>query len=112
MFAKEENPQSKKELVVSGVEALRVADALNATTMRMLQLLWKEPLDVSTIGKKSIFSITFQTKKGSLTSFLNRLRTNTANSISPLFTYASFARLFPEASASPGGAGEWSLCRP
>ena len=52
MFAKEENPQSKKELVVSGVEALRVADALNATTMRMLQLLWKEPLDVSTIGKK------------------------------------------------------------
>jgi predicted transcriptional regulator len=52
MFAKEDNPQSKKELVVSGVEALRVADALNATTMRMLQLLWKEPLDVSTIGKK------------------------------------------------------------
>jgi predicted transcriptional regulator len=52
MFAKEENPQSKKELVVSSVEALRVADALNATTMRMLQLLWKEPLDVSTIGKK------------------------------------------------------------
>ena len=52
MVAKEENPQSKKELVVSGVEALRVADALNATTMRLLQLLWKEPLDVSTIGKK------------------------------------------------------------
>jgi len=52
MFAKEENSQSKKEIVVSGAEALRVADALTATTMRMLQLLWKEPLDVSTIGKK------------------------------------------------------------
>jgi predicted transcriptional regulator len=52
MFAKEENSQSKKEIVVAGAEALRVADALNATTMRMLQLLWKEPLDISTIGKK------------------------------------------------------------
>jgi predicted transcriptional regulator len=38
--------------VVSGDDALRVAEALTATTMRMLQLLWKEPLDVSTIGKK------------------------------------------------------------
>jgi predicted transcriptional regulator len=52
MAAKEEKAQSKKEIVVSGTEALRVADALTATTMRMLQLLWKEPLDVSTIGKK------------------------------------------------------------
>ncbi len=52
MFTKEENSQSIKEIVVSGAEALRVADALTATTMRMLQLLWKEPLDVSTIGKK------------------------------------------------------------
>jgi predicted transcriptional regulator len=52
MFTKEENSQLKKEIVISGTEALRVADALTATTMRMLQLLWKEPLDVSTIGKK------------------------------------------------------------
>jgi predicted transcriptional regulator len=52
MFAKEENSQAKKEIVVSGADALRVADALTATTMRMLQLLWKEPFDVSTIGKK------------------------------------------------------------
>ncbi len=52
MTSKEENSQSKNEIVVSGTEALRVADALTATTMRMLQLLWKEPLDVSTIGKK------------------------------------------------------------
>ncbi len=44
--------QPKKEIVVSGDEALKVADALTATTMRMLKLLWDEPLDVSTIGKK------------------------------------------------------------
>ncbi len=44
--------QIKKEMVVSGEEALKVADALTATTMRLLKLLWKEPLDVSTIGKK------------------------------------------------------------
>jgi predicted transcriptional regulator len=42
----------KKEVVVSGEEAVKVADALTATTMKMLQLLWVEPLDVSTIGKK------------------------------------------------------------
>jgi predicted transcriptional regulator len=52
MPAKEENAQLKKEIVVSGAEALRVADALTATTMKMLQLLWKEPFDVSTISKK------------------------------------------------------------
>jgi len=52
MLVKEENSQSKKEIVVSGSEALRVADALTATTMKMLQLLWKESFDVSTISKK------------------------------------------------------------
>jgi predicted transcriptional regulator len=41
----------KKEIVVSGDQALKVAEALNATTMKVLQLLWQEPLDVSTIGK-------------------------------------------------------------
>ena len=51
MSAKEEN-SSKKKIVVSGEDALRVADALTATTMKILQLLWDEPLDVSTIGKK------------------------------------------------------------
>ena len=52
MVVKEEYSQSKKEIVVSGSEALRVADALTATTMKMLQLLWKESFDVSTISKK------------------------------------------------------------
>ena len=44
--------EPKKEVTVSGEEALKVADALTATTMKMLKLLWDEPLDVSTIGKK------------------------------------------------------------
>lgn len=39
-------------MVVSGEEALKIADALNATTLRMLQMLWQERLDVSTIGKR------------------------------------------------------------
>ena len=52
MLTKEENAQSKKEIVVSGEDALRVAEALTSTTMKMLQLLRQEPLDVSTIGKR------------------------------------------------------------
>jgi predicted transcriptional regulator len=52
MLVKEENSPTKKEIVVSGEEALRVAEALTSTTMKMLQLLWQEPLDVSTIGKR------------------------------------------------------------
>jgi len=44
--------EPKKEVTVSGEEALKVADALTATTMKMLKLLWDEPLDVSTIGRK------------------------------------------------------------
>src|SRR4030043_970229 len=51
MPSKEES-SSKKEIVVSGEAAIRVVEALTATTMKMLQLLWQEPLDVSTIGKK------------------------------------------------------------
>jgi predicted transcriptional regulator len=42
----------KQEMVVSGDAALKIADALNATTLRILQLLWQECLDVSTIGKR------------------------------------------------------------
>jgi len=39
-------------MVVSGEEALKIADALNATTLRILQILWQEVLDISTIGKR------------------------------------------------------------
>jgi predicted transcriptional regulator len=48
----EPSAQPKKDMVVSGELAVKVADALTATTMKMLQLIWNEPLDVSTIGKK------------------------------------------------------------
>jgi predicted transcriptional regulator len=51
MFS-EEKASAKKDMVISGEEAVKVADALTATTMRMLQLLSKEPLDISSIGKK------------------------------------------------------------
>jgi len=40
------------EMVVTGEEALKVAEALNSTTLRMLQLLSKERLDVSRIAER------------------------------------------------------------
>jgi predicted transcriptional regulator len=52
MKTNEENKPLKREIVVSGEQALKVAEALTATTMKMLQLLWQEPIDISTIGKK------------------------------------------------------------
>jgi predicted transcriptional regulator len=42
----------QKEMIVSGEDALKIADALTATTLRILQILWREQLDVSTIGKR------------------------------------------------------------
>lgn len=39
-----------EELVVAGDEALKVAEALTATTLRILRLLSNERLDVSTIA--------------------------------------------------------------
>jgi predicted transcriptional regulator len=39
-----------QEMIVSGSKALEVAEALTATSMRILQLLSEEKLDVSTIG--------------------------------------------------------------
>jgi len=41
-----------EEIVVSGDNALQVADALNSTSLRVLQLLSKERLDISTIAKR------------------------------------------------------------
>lgn len=39
-------------MIVSGEKALEVAEALTATSMRILQLLLKEKLDISTIGTR------------------------------------------------------------
>ncbi|MDQ1279105.1 MAG: hypothetical protein QG670_365 [Thermoproteota archaeon] len=41
-----------EELVVKGEVALKVADALTSTTTRILQLLSKEKLDISTTAKR------------------------------------------------------------
>jgi len=41
-----------EEMLVTGEEALKVAEALNSTTLRMLQLLSEERLDVSTIAER------------------------------------------------------------
>lgn len=41
-----------KEIIVSDEKALKVAEALTATTLHMLQILSRESLDVSTIGKR------------------------------------------------------------
>jgi len=43
---------SLKERVASGEEALKIAEAINSTTMRMLQALGRERLDVTTISKR------------------------------------------------------------
>jgi predicted transcriptional regulator len=44
--------QAMKEITVSGVDALKISEALNATTMSMLQILIAEHLDVTTIAKR------------------------------------------------------------
>jgi predicted transcriptional regulator len=43
---------AEKEITVSGESALKIAEALNATTLRVLQILSKECLDVTTIAKR------------------------------------------------------------
>jgi predicted transcriptional regulator len=68
----------KNEIAVSGEDALRVAEALTATTMRMLQLLWKEPLDVSTIGKKLGLSQAYISEQVKLLEELKLLNVNYA----------------------------------
>jgi predicted transcriptional regulator len=43
---------AQKEMIVSGETALKIAEALNSTTLRMLQVLGCERLDVTTISKR------------------------------------------------------------
>lgn len=45
-----------EEIVVSGDDAVKVAEALNQTTMKMLQMLSQERLDVSTIAARLALS--------------------------------------------------------
>lgn len=41
-----------EEIIVSGEDALKVADALNSASLRVLQLISKEHLDISTIAER------------------------------------------------------------
>ncbi|HVP16221.1 MAG TPA: ArsR family transcriptional regulator [candidate division Zixibacteria bacterium] len=41
-----------EEITVSGEDALKVADALNSTSLRVLQLLSNQRLDISTIAER------------------------------------------------------------
>lgn len=41
-----------QEITVSGEDALKVADALNSSSLRMLQILSRERLDISMIAKR------------------------------------------------------------
>jgi len=41
-----------KEITASGAKALEIAEALNSTTLKILQLLSKERLDITTIAKR------------------------------------------------------------
>ena len=41
-----------EEITVSGEDALQVADALNSASMRVLQLVLKERLDISSIADR------------------------------------------------------------
>ena len=43
---------TEKEIVASGKKALEIADVLNATNLKILRLIQKEPLHITTISKK------------------------------------------------------------
>jgi predicted transcriptional regulator len=66
--------ETTAEKVVAGQEALEIADALNTTTLKMLQLLWKQPLDVSTIGKKLHLSEAYISQQVSLLESLQLIK--------------------------------------
>lgn len=51
------------EMVVSGNDAIKVAEALNSTTLKMLQILSKERLDVSTIAQRLALSEAYMSEQ-------------------------------------------------
>jgi predicted transcriptional regulator len=74
MSDRKEKSQLEKEIIASGDEALKIAEALNETTMRLLQTLWKEPLDVSTIAIKLGLSEAYISEQVKLLENLRLLR--------------------------------------
>jgi len=55
-----------EEMVVTGEEALKVADALTSVSYRILQLLSKEALNVSTIAERLDLSEAYMSEQISL----------------------------------------------
>jgi predicted transcriptional regulator len=67
---------SQKEITVSGELGLKIADALNTTTLRMLQILGQERLDVSTIGRRLNLSEAYISEQVRLLEELNLIKVN------------------------------------
>ena len=64
------------ELVVTGEDALKVADALTSTSFKMLQLLSKERLDVSTIAERLELSEAYMSEQVRLLEELKIIEVN------------------------------------
>ncbi len=64
------------ELVVTGEEALKVADALTSTSFRILQLLSEERLDVSMIAERLKMSEAYVSEQVSLLEDLKLIKTS------------------------------------
>jgi len=47
---------TEKEITVSGEKALKIADILTATNLKILRLIRSEPLYISTLAKKLVLS--------------------------------------------------------
>ena len=54
---------SLEEIIVTGEEALKVADALTSTSYKILQLLSREALDVTTIAERLELSEAYMSKQ-------------------------------------------------
>jgi predicted transcriptional regulator len=67
---------SSKELTVSGSKALEVAEALTITSVKILQLLADEKLDVSTIGRRLGLSEAYISEQIRLMEELNLISVN------------------------------------
>lgn len=64
------------EIVVSGEKALEISEALNSASLRMLRLLLKERLDVSTIAERLGMSEAYISEQIQTLERLGLIRTN------------------------------------
>lgn len=66
----------ESELIVVGDDALRVAEALTATTLKILRILSEERLDISTIATKLGLSEAYISEQIKLLEDLKLIRVN------------------------------------